>query len=411
MKLRHLLMWAHGVALCLALVEPAIAGGFLAGLLGMQESSPHAKPYAVLDENFYPTSVVWSPDGRYIADGGTHSRSIHIWDVAARKIVKSFDLKDYGVNPDPTFSNMAWSPDGDYLAVSVGRNKQMLVWDTRTWAIAKIFQEDTFGGSGSPTFSQDGKLLAMGRYGKDSLGNYTTHIVKVYSTADWHLVSMTDFSDTDPHGQGWGFSIDRVAFQPGTHNLAIGASGGFGFPPGMPIPMRNANGAFVTNVPTSSRVIFWNVDGRAPDLLTSDLDQSIIAYKGGWNIEALVFSPDGRQLATGTSTGIGRPPNQVTDSVHIFDPGSHTLLAAPLDGTDRVGHTDALGYIAGGKYLLVGHNDKSGTLDIIDVKTFKVADMLSVNGRIASLAVDPSRSRFVVTSDHKLMIWDFVDKP
>ena len=403
MKLRHLLMWAHGFALCLALVEPAIAGGFLAGLLDMQDSSPHAKPYAVLDENFYPTSVVWSPDGRYIADDGILGAEVHIWDVAHRNIIKRITV--CGVGGD--FSSMTWSPTGNYLAFARGGSCPTRIFNTTTW------QKTTEISGGSPTFSSDGKLLALDTGGIDQQGVRSPHIVRVYNTNTWQPYRELSFGDTDRPGHpvGWGFRIDRLAFQPGTHNLAIGASGGFGFPPGMPIPMRNANGAFVTNVPTSSRVIFWNVDGRAPDLLTSDLDQSIIAYKGGWNIEALVFSPDGRQLATGTSTGIGRPPNQVTDSVHIFDPGSHTLLAAPLDGTDRVGHTDALGYIAGGKYLLVGHNDKSGTLDIIDVKTFKVADMLSVNGRIASLAVDPSRSRFVVTSDHKLMIWDFVDKP
>ena len=226
---------------------------------------------------------------------------------------------------------------------------------------------------------------------------------------------MADFSDTarPGHPVGWGFRIDRLAFQPGTHNLAIGMHGGFGIPRGAPLPYMDANHVIHNEMPDSSRVIFWNVDGRAPDLLTSDLDQSIIAYKGASDIAAQVFSPDGQQLATGTSTGriMGYSSDQITDSVHIFDPGSHALLAAPLDGTDRVGHTDALGYIAGGKYLLVGHYDQSGTLDIIDAQTFKVADMLSANGRIASLAVDPSWSRFVVTSDHKLMIWDFVDKP
>ena len=36
MKLRHLLMWVQGVMLCLALAEPAMAGGFLGGLLGIQ---------------------------------------------------------------------------------------------------------------------------------------------------------------------------------------------------------------------------------------------------------------------------------------------------------------------------------------------------------------------------------------
>ena len=407
MKLRHLLMWVQGVALCLALAEPAMAGGFLGGLLGIQDSSPHTKPYAVLDEDFYPTSVVWSPDGKYIADDGILSRHIHIWDVANQKIIRDIDLIKFNAGPSPNFSSMAWSPDGEFLAVSVSRNKQMFVFNTKSWGVAKELSEGTFGGCFSPAFSDDGKLLAVGRNGRDVLGNYTTHIVKVYSTADWHLVHMVDFSDID-HVDGWTVAVNRVVFQPGTHLLAIGMSGYFGIPPGAPHPYMEY-GVIQNQVHSSSRVFFWDTDGRAPDLLTSDLDQSIVAYKTGWGIEALAFSPDGRQLATGTLTGVGDP--QVTDSAHIYDSNSHSMLAAPLDGTDKVGHTDALGYIAGGKYLLVGHYDQSGTLDIIDAKTFKVADMLSANGRIASLAVDPSRPRFAVTSDHKLMIWDFVDKP
>ncbi len=50
-------------------------------------------------------------------------------------------------------------------------------------------------------------------------------------------------------------------------------------------------------------------------------------------------------------------------------------------------------------------------VDIIDTHTFKVIESLGANGFVASLAVDPSRSRFVVASDHKLMVWDFVGKP
>ena len=148
-----------------------------------------------------------------------------------------------------------------------------------------------------------------------------------------------------------------------------------------------------------------------PDLLTDDLDKGWIAYQQCSGILALLFRADGQQLATGTWTGIGRPPNQCTESVRIWNPQTHALLAAPLDGTDNIGHTDALGYIDNGRYLLLGHYDESGTLNIIDTHTFKVVDELKAHGRIASLAIDPSRPRFVVTSDHKLMIWDFVTKP
>src|SRR5438128_1660155 len=46
-----------------------------------------AKLAFTLKEDFVPTSIVWSPDGRFIASSGTHTRSIHIWDVSQEKLV------------------------------------------------------------------------------------------------------------------------------------------------------------------------------------------------------------------------------------------------------------------------------------------------------------------------------------
>ena len=76
--------------------------------------------------------------------------------------------------------------------------------------------------------------------GTGSPGNLNLEFIKVFSAVDWHLVSMADFSDTarPGHPVGWGFRIDRLAFQPGTHNLAIGMHGGFGIPRGAPLPCK-----------------------------------------------------------------------------------------------------------------------------------------------------------------------------
>ena len=408
MKLRHLLMGVQGVVLCLGLVASAPAGSLLGRVLGLQESSPHAKPYAVLDEDFEPTSVVWSPDGKYIADDGVLGAEIHVWDVARRSIVKRIALK-YGAAGE--FSGMAWSPDGRYLvAAQAGNHAPMLVIDTSDWQPVRLQNGVIIDGL-SPAFSQDGKLLAFVTVGIRQ-GLRGANIMRVYRTGTWQLYKELIFRIPDRElYPGWGFSVDRVAFQPGTHNLAIGMHGSFGFPPGSPPPVRDANGTITSDIPSSSRVIFWNLDGHMPDLMTSDLDHSIVAYRIGWEIEALVFSPNGRQMATGTLTGVGPPDWQSKYSVHIYDPNSHALLAAPLDGMDHGGWTDALGYIDEDKYLLVGHEDKSGAIDVINTRTFKVAEILDANGFVSSLAVDPSRPRFVVTSNRSLMIWNFVDKP
>ncbi len=422
------------VVLCAMLSGPALAGNLLEGWLGMQGSSPHARPYAVLDEDFYPTSVVWSPDGKYLADSGVLNAKIHIWDVAQRKMVRSIPLK-YGISS--TYSGLAWSPDGRYL-VTGQAGGGLVVLDTRDWK--QIFLHTTTNQQGDPhefipnnwqrmpsnmsgclggdipAFSSDGKLLAFDAGGIDLKG-VKTNMICVFSTDTWQMYRELSFADVWAlgHPDYWAIGIDRLAFEPGTHRLAIGMSGYFGIPRGAPKPYMDANHVIHNENPNTSRILFWDVEGHAPDLLSPDLDQTIVAYKGaGVSLAALVFSLDGRQIAIGTKTGrvLGYYSSPVTDSVHIYDVASHALLAAPLDNTDKVGHTDALGYIDDGKYLLVGHEGRGtgGDIDIIDTRTFKTVEVLNANG-VDSLSIDPSGSRFAATSDHRLMIWDFVDQP
>jgi len=61
--------------------HPSLALNFgkTGAFFGIQPSCPLAKPYAELHEAFIPMSVVWSPDGKYIADMGMYDDVIHIW--------------------------------------------------------------------------------------------------------------------------------------------------------------------------------------------------------------------------------------------------------------------------------------------------------------------------------------------
>lgn len=84
------------------------------GLDGDSGSGNYADLAFHLRENFIPTSIVWSPDGRYIASTGTQTRTLHIWDVTTKQIIRSMELPG---SPAGLFHNMAWSPDGRYLAL------------------------------------------------------------------------------------------------------------------------------------------------------------------------------------------------------------------------------------------------------------------------------------------------------
>lgn len=63
----------------------AMAQSALANFEGGGTSGQFAKLEFRLRESFHPTSIAWSPDGRYIATGSTDSREIHIWEVSRRR--------------------------------------------------------------------------------------------------------------------------------------------------------------------------------------------------------------------------------------------------------------------------------------------------------------------------------------
>lgn len=411
--MRNLVLW--GLLLCsgVAWADP-LAGEVVLGLInarmGAQESSPHLKAAGMLwqvKNGFYPTSVVWSPDGKYVADGGTHSPHVDIWDVAGKKVVKDIDIRQYGTGQDGVdYSNMAWSPNGKYLALPVARNKQMLVFDTESWRVVKeMISRDSLGGSGSPSFSSDSSLLAMVRRGRDSKGEDSAKMIQVYSTRDWQRVALADFADTD-HVPGWSFDTKYVAFRPGTHELAMDVDGFFGFLPGQVQNMDVSRGPASTPR-NGSVILFWDFEHEPPpDLRAGGLEKGLFTQ---YAIEAMAYSPDGRVIATGTLTGGGVPGKTDLESVHFYDAATRQLLAAPLDGHDHGGQTMALAWLDHGKYFVVGHYDQSGTLDVIETETYKVVEVLHAHGMVGSMSATPDGMKLAVTADAHVELWDFVD--
>ncbi len=350
--------------------------GRIPGLFGRQNSSKLAKPYAVLPESFYPTSVVWSPDGKYIADTGILTPLIHIWNVKTKKIVKelSLDAQSDG------YHAMAWSPDGRYLAVCANTDQIMAgIWNVNTWKlVAKLpTQRTKEEGCQSPVFTPNDQYLAIA----------TIHNVYVYSINNWHEVTRTSFNELP---SGFGFDINEIAFQPNSSEIAIGVNGYFRGDPDTGY----------------ARVIFWNINTPSPDPTNGILAHSFIAYRTG-ALQSLAYNPSGTQLATGPNSGGGSTytHNFVTASARIWDPMSYKLLAAPLDGHDRAGGINGLAFSADGRYLIAAHTGPKGEIDLIDAPSYKLADTLYVDHLIGAVAVNPRAPMFVATDNNKLMIW------
>ncbi len=101
-------------------------------------------------------SVCYSPDGRYLAEGGATLKVYNVSEPANPKIV--VDLTGVGHKDD--VESVAFSPDGKYLA-SGSRDGTIKIWKVGKWE-SVITLKGHKGGVYSVCFTRDGKFLLSG---------------------------------------------------------------------------------------------------------------------------------------------------------------------------------------------------------------------------------------------------------
>lgn len=361
------------VLLCTREAHAGIADLFSFG----GESGKLAKFEFRLKDSFDVTSIVWSPDGKFIAGAGTFSNRIHIWDVERRTVAKEIAL---GV-AQPFFHNLAWSPDGRYFATGdsvavAGKSHAFLrLIDTTTWQDVRHLGD----GSGRMiAFSSDSKQVAV-------LGRNLT----VYSTEDGHVIKVSKLQD------GWGRAhiINAITYLPGTYTLLIGGE----------------QPEHIAGKPWNALGLVWFL-GPTEDVPTRSIKAYTISDKSQPTpVVSLTISPDGNDVATGARTGSGAPP-YVTESVHVFRISDNALLGAPLDGVvahDGIpfGAQTGLTYTPDGNYIVAGHEQSDGAIHLIETKTFKVVDIVHTGNFVYDVAVDPKNNRFAAGTGKQIVVW------
>jgi len=344
-------------ALAFSLVASSAWAGLLASARDLFDGPHLFGRYAELKEDFQPTSVVWSPDGKYIATTGIHTQNVDIWDVAQRQLTIRAEL---GVPNSPSFHNLAWSPNGRHLAVCAGWSGLSLrIWDTTTWQVSRDFNNDSGVQScRSPVFSRDGRQLAVGQETQ----------ISIFSTDSWQQVKRWALP------RDVGRVLEQIAFAPDGQKLAIAENGYWNHQP-------------------EGRIVFWNLVDNQPG-------PSFVAYKGvRGDVISMTFSPAGQHLATGTLTDVGT--NHL--SVRVWNLADYQLLGSPLDGTG--GKVYALAYTPDGRYLIAGHEEDEGTIHIVDPRTLQIVDTVHASGQVRSIAVSPDSSMFAVTGGDHISIW------
>ncbi len=289
--------------------------------------------------------VAFSPDGKTLASESVET--VKLWDVASGNELATIVIDNYtGLS-----TCLAFSPDGKTLAWAIGGwGPTAKLWNLTTkkeWASLRGHKDRV----DCLAFSPDGKTLASGssdatvRLWEVATGKERatfrghTHIVKsVAFSPDGRLVasgsvdSAVKLWDATTGKEkatlkGHRFTVWSVAFSPDGKTLA---SGSLGDPGRLVDPGR----------PPSGDLKLW-------DVATAKERATIRAHEG--DISSVVFSPDGRMLASGAGDDTIKLWDPVTGKERAtlkghaepvecvaFSPDGKTLASASADRTVRL---------------------------------------------------------------------------
>ncbi len=268
-------------------------------------------------------SINWSPDGRYLAIGGacfTFSGTVSI-------AVYSFDGTSLTLLPATQIAlnnavrSVNWSPDGHYLAIGEsgptgGFVTRVYAFDGTSLTLIQALVND-LDGCLAVNWSPDGNYLAIG--GGSLTGGY---VLRVYSFNGKTLTLLPGTQFT------FGNTLNSVNWSPDGRYLAIG-----GFTPtsGYELQVYRFDGINLVLVPGAR------------------IDYGTVIYSVMW-------SPDGRYVAVGGDSPAG---GHTILEVYSFDGVSLTLIPAA-----QIAYSGAIWQVnwsPDGRYLAIaGQNPTNG---------------------------------------------------
>jgi WD40 repeat protein len=355
----------------LCVCSSRIQAGILGGLLGSgPDSGKLAKLQYELHDDMPVTSIVWSPDGNFIAASSAEGNKIHIWDLALRQRIHELERSSGG-----EFNELSWSPDGRYLSVCDGFRSRLRIYDSRIWTQVHLIVSDHDTNCKTSTFSSDGSELAV-------LGNS----LSVYATDDWRLLKFVDLQ------KSWalGMQFRAIAFVPTSRTILIGGDG---------------RGGRDRHIDHLGQVLILDSEDSIPSRMLPAYLEDPPAAIGG--VICFAISPDGQSVATGTQTGAGNPPIElVRASVHVLKIADGSLQGAPLD-RQPFGEEIGVEYTPDGRYLIVAHGGTytAHAIHLIDAKTLQVLDVVHAGNSVYGLAVHPQSTQFAIAAGDRIAVW------
>jgi DNA-binding beta-propeller fold protein YncE len=286
------------------------------------------------------TSVKFSPDGKILAVGGY--REVRLVDPASGKVLATLPGHANYVR------SLAFSPDGGMLAAAGGPPQisgEIKIWDTNTHQLIRTLEghRDCIY---SIAWSPNGKVIASGSYDKmvklwdaatgKELKNLQDHIDAVFAVAFSPDGKRLASASQDRTVKMWDVASGRRLY---TLSDALDGLTGVAFSP---------SGAQVAAAGYDKTIYIWELTEEG-----GTLSRSLIADEE--SLLALLWSPDGKSIVTGSSDGTIRFRSTKLDLVGTIDRQSDWVES--LD-TSRDGK-----WLAAGRY--------NGTLSLYDTATYK----------------------------------------
>jgi WD40 repeat protein len=310
-------------------------------------------------------TVARSPDGSTFATGQSDG-VVHLWDLFTGQLKATLDGHRHGVRL------VAFSPDGNTLASSGEGSVEVRIWDVRSGAHL-VTLEDLKGMIHVLAFSPDGKTLATGvELIRQMQGRSLPTLGKVQL---WD-VATGQLKTTLP---GPLSGITAFAFSPDGRILATGGGQWRSF---------DGDGNVINPRPFGEVHLHDTSSGRLKATLTGH----------GAPISSLVFSLDGKVLATGDSVGATRLWEVESGRLRPSD-------RAMLSGESRV---DAIAFSPDGRLVATGGRYSDVTVRLWNVRTGGLETVFrGQQGQVQALAFSSdSKTLAIRDGRNQVRLWN-----
>jgi WD40 repeat protein len=369
-----------------------------------------------------------SPDGTLLATGG-HDNAITIWNPESGRSLRT--LKDYMGGPPGSTFGLTFSPDGTRL-ISGGDDGTAAVWDTETgdlqarltgnrgevWGVA--FSKD---GSWVATGGEDGRVVLWDAKGGTPIRDYIGHTNGVDDVGlaerpvEQHAAPLLVSAGSDRTIRIWdeesavtqrllqghdGTVIDvaiegerlySASFDQTVRRWSLVL-------PHQRLQDVPGDLQSVALAPDGNMVAVGDAEGRIrlyslPDVVK--VSELPVAHEG--RIVGLVFSPDGKRLASAGSDKLA----------HLWRIDPDSDLSPDLDLKGHEKGLNAVAFSPNGRILATAGDD--GRLGLFDTETGKGRFIRSTQGRTASVAFDDTGTRVFAgdRDDGRVRVWSIAD--